>query len=258
MVSPAERSRGSCGGRGDGALLGAGRGGAVTLYGVELTVRADAEEVASVVADELVAAARAGQSIVLTGGTSPGRAYELAAEREPDWNAASLWWGDERCVPPDDERSNFRLAREALLDRLEAAPREVQRIRGELGAAEAAGDYDRLLSGVRLDFVLLGLGPDGHAASLFPNQPTLDERERRAIPAEAQLEPFVDRVTMTLPVLSSAPIVMFVVSGAEKAAAVERAFARPPSRATPASLIRSAIGRTKVVADAAAAAGSAA
>src|SRR5207244_1730090 len=76
------------------------------LYGVELVRVADEEEVASVVADELVTAARAGGEIVLTGGESPGRAYELAAAREPDWRTAALWWGDERCVPPDDERSN--------------------------------------------------------------------------------------------------------------------------------------------------------
>jgi 6-phosphogluconolactonase len=227
----------------------------MTLYGVELNVCADAEEVALAVADELVAAARAGQAIVLTGGRSPGRAYELAAEREPDWSTASVWWGDERCVPPEDERSNFRLARETLLDRLEAPPREGRRIRGELEAPEAADEYDRLLRGVRLDLVLLGLGPDGHAASLFPRQPTLDERERRAIPAEAKLEPFVDRVTMTVPVLSSAPVVVFIVTGASKADAVERAFARRPSPETPASLIRSVSGRTTVVADAAAAAG---
>lgn len=227
----------------------------MTLYGVELSLCADAEEVASVVAGELVAAARAGGAIVLTGGSSPGRAYELAAEREPDWSAASLWWGDERCVPPEDERSNFGLARETLLDRLEAPAREVQRIRGELGAEEAAREYDALLHGVSLDFVLLGIGPDGHAASLFPGQPTLDERERRAVPAEAKLEPFVDRVTLTVPVLCSAAAVVFVVSGEEKADAVERAFARPPDRSTPSSLIRSTTGRTTVVADAAAAAG---
>ena len=226
----------------------------MTLYGVELTVCPDAEEAASVVADELVAAARDGQTIALTGGTSPGRAYELAAQREPDWSPASLWWGDERCVPPEDERSNFRLARETLLDGLEAPPREVQRIRGELGAEEAAQEYDLLLNGVQLDFVLLGLGPDGHVASLFPGEPTLDERERRAIPAEARLEPLVDRVTMTVPTLSSAPAVVFIVTGEKKAEAVEHAFAHPPSPATPASLIRSTAGRTSLIADAAAAA----
>ena len=225
----------------------------MTLYGVELTRVEDEEEAASVVADELVAAARAGQAIVLTGGESPGRAYELAAEREPDWSAAALWWGDERCVQPDDERSNYRLAREKLLDGLSVPPREAHRIRGELGAEAAAAEYDAELLGVSLDLVLLGIGPDGHAASLFPGQPTLEERTRRAIPAEAKLEPFVDRVTMTLPVLCSAPEVLFLATGDAKADAVERAFGRPPGPETPASLIRSASGRTRVVADAAAA-----
>jgi 6-phosphogluconolactonase len=225
----------------------------VTLYGVELVLADDPEQVASIVADELEEAARAGRAIALTGGRSPGRAYQLAAEREPDWSKASLWWGDERCVPPDDDRSNYKLARENLLDRLEVQPREVRRIRGELGAEAAAEEYDALLLDVRLGLVLLGLGPDGHAASLFPNTPPLEDRERRAVPAEAGLEPFVDRVTMTVPVLSSAPEVLFVVTGAEKAEAAERAFAHPPDPAAPASLIRSIGGTTRVVADRAAA-----
>jgi 6-phosphogluconolactonase len=225
----------------------------VTLFAVEL-VRVDGkEDAASFVADVLVAEARGGSSIVLTGGESPGRAYELAAERESDWSRATLWWGDERCVPPDDDRSNYRLARERLLDGLRAQPAAVHRIRGEAGAEAAAHEYDKLLEGARLDFVLLGLGPDGHTASLFPNQPTLDERERRAIPAEATLEPLVERVTMTVPVLCSAPEVLFLVTGEQKAEAVERVFGQPPSPDTPASLIRSAPGRTRVVADAAAA-----
>ena len=227
----------------------------MTLYGVELIRLADKEEVASFVADELVGAARAGSAIVLTGGESPGRAYELAAGREPDWSEASLWWGDERAVPPDDERSNFWLAREKLLDGLVEQPREAHRIQGELGAEEAAAAYDAELEGAQLDLVLLGIGPDGHTASLFPNQPTLEERSRRVVAAEATLEPFVDRVTMTLPVLCSAPEVLFLVTGDSKAEAVERAFGQPPSPDTPSSLIRSAAGRTRVVADASAAAG---
>ena len=225
----------------------------MTLYGVELVRAADDEEVASIVADALVEAARDGRAVVLTGGESPGRAYELSAEREPNWSAASVWWGDERCVPPEDDRSNYKLARESLLDRLVVQPREVQRIRGELGAESAADEYDAKLQEVQLGFVLLGLGPDGHTASLYPNQPTLEERLRRAIPAEAKLEPFVDRVTMTVPMLSSAPELMFIVAGEGKAEAVERAFAQPPDPGTPASLVRSRAGRTRLVADSAAA-----
>jgi 6-phosphogluconolactonase len=188
-------------------------------------------------------------NVVLTGGTSPERAYELAAERRPDWSGAELWWGDERCVPPDHEWSNFALAKRALLDRLRVPPAAVHRIQGELGAQEAADLYDRELEGVALDLVLNGLGPDGHLASLYPNEPTLQVRDRRVIAAEAKLEPIVDRVTMTLTALNSAPLVVFLVTGAEKTDAVRHAFGEAPSEATPASLARSTTGRTLVILD---------
>jgi 6-phosphogluconolactonase len=191
--------------------------------------------------------------VVLTGGTTAGRAYELAAELRPDWSSAELWWGDERCVPPDHEWSNYGMAKRALLDRIADPPAAVHRIRGELGAERAADEYDRELVGVTPDFVLLGLGPDGHVASLYPQAPGLAETERRAIPAEAKLEPLVDRVTMTVPVLESAPFVVFLAAGPEKANAVRRAFAEPPSEATPASLVRSRNGETIAFLDPAAA-----
>ena len=222
---------------------------------LDLIVVDDAEAASRRVGELLAEAAHDGGHIALSGGKSPELAHEAAARLQPDWSRVELWWGDERCVPPEDERSNFRLARENLLDHLGAPPREVQRIRGEVGADEAAREYDRLLRAGPLDFVLLGIGPDGHTASLYPDQPTLDERERLAIPAEAKLEPFVDRVTLTVPALTSAPAVVFIVTGGEKSDAVERAFGRPPDRTSPASLIRSAEGRTLVVADEAATAG---
>jgi 6-phosphogluconolactonase len=187
--------------------------------------------------------------VVLTGGSTPERAYELAAEFRRDWTAVELWWGDERCVPSDHEWSNFGLAKRALLDAVQLPPLAVHRIEGELGAEAAARRYDDALRDVSLDFVLLGLGPDGHAASLYPNAPGLEERERRAIPAEAELEPFVDRVTMTIPELSSAPLVVWLVAGASKADAAARAFAGTPDPATPASLIRSTNGRTVAILD---------
>jgi 6-phosphogluconolactonase len=192
---------------------------------------------------------------VLTGGSTPGRAYELAASLRSDWSSTELWWGDERCVPPDHKWSNYGLARRALLDRVSTPPSVVHRIRGELPADEAAAVYERELEGVVPDLVLLGLGPDGHAASIYPDAPTIDERERRAVAAVAQLEPFVDRVTMTIPVLESAPFVVFLVTGETKADAARRAFAEPPSRATPASLIRSRDGTTLAILDRAAARG---
>jgi 6-phosphogluconolactonase len=216
---------------------------------VEFRIADDAEAAAREAAAELTRGAGTGAQIALAGGSTPRRAYELAAELEPDWSRATLWWGDERCVPPDDSRSNFRLVREALLDRLEAAPAAVHRIQGELGPAVAADAYDRELETARLDLALLGLGPDGHTASLFPNAPMLEERERRAVASEPGLEPFVPRVTMTVPELCSARLVLFLVTGAEKAEAASRAFAHPPSPATPASLIRSVRGRTVAILD---------
>jgi 6-phosphogluconolactonase len=192
---------------------------------------------AAAVGELLAAEARRGGAIVLTGGSSPGRAYELAAAFQPDWGAASVWWTDERCVPPDHELSNYGLAKRTLLDRLEEQP-EAHRIRGELQPADAAGEYDHKLDGVALDLLLLGLGPDGHIASLFPRSPQLLERDRRATSGEAGFEPFVDRVSMTLPTLLSARRIVFLVSGAGKAGAVARAFGGPETEDVPASLLR--------------------
>jgi 6-phosphogluconolactonase len=216
---------------------------------VELIVLPDEEAAARAAAERLVAHAQRGGDVVLTGGSTPRRTYELTAELAPDWSRVRVWWDDERCVPPDDERSNYRLARESLLDRLATPPEAIHRIRGELTPQDAADAYDAELAGVALDFVLLGLGPDGHVSSLFPNEPSLEERGRRAIATEARLEPFVPRVSMTLPVLCSAPEVVFLVAGESKADAVGRAFGGPPSPSTPGSLVRSRKGTTTAILD---------
>jgi len=191
---------------------------------------------------------------VLTGGTSVGQAYEHAATLEPDWSKASVWWGDERCVPPDDERSNYLLAKRTLLDRLEHEP-EVHRIRGELQPADAAGEYEKVLGGVELQFLLLGLGPDTHIASLFPGSPQLEERERLVTSGPAGLEPFVDRVTLTLPALLSAERIVFLVTGADKAEAMQRAFRDAVSDEAPASLLRTGNAPIDVYLDVAASGG---
>ncbi len=202
-------------------------------------------------AELLVAAAKRGDDIALSGGSTPGPAYELAAQLEPDWGPATIWWVDERCAPPDDERSNYRLVRETLLERLERPPHAVHRIRGELDPEQAAEGYDRLLHGVRLGLAFQGMGADGHTASLFPGSPVLEERERRAV-AVSQAD--IERVTMTLPVLSAARQVVFLVLGTEKADAVARAFGAEPDRALPAALLRSQEGETIALLDRAAAA----
>jgi 6-phosphogluconolactonase len=206
------------------------------------------DEPAAAVGELLAEAARRGETIVLTGG-SVGAAYERAAALEPDWSAASVWWGDERCVPPDDDRSNYGLAKLTLLDRLEREP-EVHRIRGELQPADAAGEYDKALEGVELDVLLLGLGPDGHVASLFPGSPQLEVRDRRVTSGPAGLEPWVDRVTLTLPALLSAARIVFLVTGAAKADAVERAFRGPVTEEVPASLLRAGTAPIDVYLDA--------
>lgn len=213
------------------------------------------DDPAAVVAGMLAGAARAGGHVVLTGGSTPAIAYERAAVLERDWSRTQLWWGDERCVPPDDERSNFGMAKRTLLDHLGEQPAAVHRMRGELGRDAGAEEYDRELGDLaRFDLVLLGLGPDGHVASLYPDQPTLDETERRVVGAEAHLDPYVDRITLTLPMLRAARAIVFLVAGADKADACGRAFSGEPSRSTPGSLARAVSGTTTAVLDPAAAA----
>jgi 6-phosphogluconolactonase len=220
---------------------------------VELVVVEDEQELAAVVAERLARAAREGDNVVLTGGKTPEKAYEEAAKREGDWSKVDVWWGDERCVPPDHKESNYAMAKRALLDRLERGPRSVHRIKGELGKEQAAAEYERELDDAQLDLLLLGMGPDGHIASLFPDAPTLRQR-KRVLPAEAGLEPFIDRVTLSLPALRSAREILFLVEGESKADAVASAFAGEPSPHAPASLVRATDGRTVAILDRAAAA----
>jgi 6-phosphogluconolactonase len=225
------------------------------LSSVDITVVADAAEAARVVAERLAEQARTGGSIVLTGGSTPRRAYELAAELEPDWGRVELWWGDERCVPPDDERSNYGMAKAALLDRLSAQPGAIHRIEGELGRDSGRELYELELADIgTFDLVLLGLGPDGHVASLFPRFPTLDVTSRDVVGSEAGHEPFVDRISLTLPRLCNTRELLFLVAGEEKADAAARALAGEPTHAIPGSLARATEGPTRAVLDRAAAA----
>jgi 6-phosphogluconolactonase len=206
------------------------------------------------IAELLADQARRGGSIVLTGGSSAGPPYQRAAALEPDWSNVTLWWGDDRCVPPDHEWSNYRLAKETLLDNLAKQPREVHRIRGELSPVEAAAELDQALEGVELDLLLLGLGPDAHVGSLFPGSPQLAVEDRRATSGPAGLEPWVDRVTMTMPEIRSAKRIVLIVDGASKAEAVARAFGGEISPDVPASLVLLAPVTVEVFLDRAAAA----
>lgn len=213
----------------------------------------------------LVGAAAAGGHVVLSGGSTPRAAYEELARASQtvgvDLGQTTFWFGDERCVAPDDDRSNFKMVKQTLVDPLGADSQpEMRRIQGELGPAEAADAYERELrdSGPsEFDLVLLGIGPDGHTASLFPDQESLSERSRLVIGVpQAGLEPFVPRVTLTLPALAAARKVVFLVSGASKAAAVAAAFGpgAPPDPHIPSSLVASMAREVTVLLDEAAAA----
>jgi len=141
------------------------------------------DDPSAAVGELMAEAAAGGRHIVLTGGSTPRAAYEHAAGLGADWSRATFWFGDERCVPPDHEQSNFAMAEKALLGRIEAGA--VHRMKGELGPAAGADDYERQLRTVfgdegvpRIDLILLGLGPDAHCASLFPGDSALGVTDR--------------------------------------------------------------------------------
>jgi 6-phosphogluconolactonase len=217
------------------------------------------EDPGAAVAERLTAAAVQGAHIVLTGGSTPRGAYAIAASEDADWSDATVWFSDERCVPPDHPDSNFGMAHQALLSRLSKPPR-VMRIEGELGHEAAAGSYEALIrehlgNDPRFDLVLLGIGPDAHVASLFPGKPELEESARLAVGVPiAGLEPQVPRVTLTLPVLNRARVVDFLVAGGDKAQAIGRAFGDPPDPDAPAARVRPEQGSIFVFVDEAAAA----
>jgi 6-phosphogluconolactonase len=213
-------------------------------------------------AERLAEAANAGGHIALTGGSTPRIAYEKLAALDVNWPRVSLWWGDDRCVPPDDERSNYGMAKAALLDRIRGPGPTIHRIEGEREEPRAAADaYEDELRDVfgegvpQLDLILLGLGPDAHVASLFPGQMTLEVHDRLVVAAEEPgRPPWVARVSMTLPVLNAGRDVLFLVTGADKADAAHRAFVATPDRDAPGSLIAPESGRLTVILDEAAAA----
>jgi 6-phosphogluconolactonase len=202
-------------------------------------------------AAELVAAA-AGH-VALTGGSTPRTAYERAARMREDWSSVDFWFTDERCVPPDHEHSNFGMADRALLSRAEGAT--VHRMRGELGPEDGATAYENELGEFgpdALDLILLGVGPDAHICSLFPGDEALGERERRVVGVEVPgMAPLVARITLTLPVVNTSAQIVFLVTGEDKAEAVQRVLAGPPDPHAPGSLVE---GNVVALLDAAAAA----
>ncbi len=202
-------------------------------------------------------------SVVLSGGSTPGALYRRLSE-EPyreliPWNAVHLFWGDERCVPPDDPGSNYRLAYETLIAHVPIPPENVHRVRGELEPESAARAYTRELQDffcgprTRFDLVLLGLGSDGHTASLFPDSRALEETERltTVVVAHYQDRPAC-RVTLTLPAINTARQIWFLVTGSAKADIVQSVLEGSAGR-LPAQRIRATAGQLTWLLDAAAA-----
>jgi len=208
-------------------------------------VWSDAEAVARGAAEAIALALRGHSSegpfhLALSGGSTPRRTYELLAALDVPWPLLHVWFGDERCVPPDDADSNFAMARAALFDRVKLAPGAIHRMRGELADRDAAArEYERELPR-RFDLMLFGVGPDGHTASLFPGAPSLEEKSRRVV-AVVGNKPPPNRLTVTPPVLAAARRVLVLATGAEKAAIVRRALVDDVTAAQcPARLLRDA------------------
>lgn len=250
-VTPAEwlitdPRRDSWRGEGEGALR-------------EPRVFADREELFAAAAEHVAAAAtraiaeRGRFLLVLAGGTTPADVYARLGAGGPhalDGARSHFFWGDERCVPPDHPESNYGMAARALLNRLDIPPDRIHRIRGEEEPGRAAADYDAALatffrserpgdlgSEPAFDLVLLGIGADGHTASLFPGSPAL-AADGWAVAAHApDGAPVRDRVTLTLPAIDAARECLFVVAGAGKRQAVAEVFQSPSGRGQPTALL---------------------
>ncbi|MBK8048237.1 MAG: 6-phosphogluconolactonase [Anaerolineales bacterium] len=204
-------------------------------------------------------------TLALAGGNTPRSIYEFLARtahtRGVDWTKVQFYFGDERCVPPDDVRSNYRMARETLLDHVPASPDHVHRMRGETDPALAALDYELLLQRVfrtaqppMFDLICLGMGDNGHTASLFPGTAVLREQTRWVAPQYVEVMQ-TWRVTFTLPLLNAARNIVFLVEGAGKAAMLRRVLAGPyDPDVLPAQLIQPVHGQLHWLVDVAAAA----
>jgi 6-phosphogluconolactonase len=228
---------------------------------ISLRVLADLDEVARAAAEEVIrlageaVRAHGRFTLALSGGSTPRALFRLLVEARDriDWGAVQVFWGDERHVPPDHPDSNYRMTRETLLDHVPLPAASIHRIHGEDPDAEhAAALYDDEIAAAfalapqqppRFDLVLLGLGGEGHTASLFPGSAALHERERRVV------APFVPklaahRITLTPPVLNHAAAVIFLVSGADKADALAAVVeGEPQVDLYPAQIVRPERGR---------------
>ena len=240
----------------------------------EIEVHPDPASLARAAAEHLVAraaeavAARDRFTVALSGGSTPRSTYALLASREfatrVDWPRTHVFWGDERCVPPDHPDSNYHVAREALLDHVPIPQRNVHRIRGEMEPGQAADEYERKLRGFfdvragelspHFDLILLGMGGDGHTASLFPGTAAIHE-EDRWVAAHYVPKLSAWRMTLTPAVINAAVHVTFLVAGASKAQRLREVLTGPfQPDILPSQVIQPTSGRLLWLVDAAAAA----
>jgi 6-phosphogluconolactonase len=236
----------------------------------EITVLPDPAAVAAEAAERLVCAAEEAIAlsdrftVALSGGSTPKAMHQLLAA-EPlrsgiDWSKVQVFFGDERCVPPDHPDSNFRMARDTLLSKVSIPGDNVYRMRGEIDPNEAAMEYGQMLkekfADGGLDLVLLGMGEDGHTLSLFPGTPAVNETKHRCVAnyAEHSTTGKSWRITLTAPFVNRSHDVLFMVTGANKAQALSQVLEGPrdPQR-LPAQLIQPASGKIAWLVDVAAA-----
>jgi 6-phosphogluconolactonase len=190
--------------------------------------------------------------LALSGGSTPKQLFSLFAadpwRKALPWSKTHLFWVDERCVPPEHNDSNYRLACDAFLDYLSLSPSQVHRIAGEDGPDKAAAAYEQELSSFfngalpQFDVVLLGIGEDGHTASLFPGASTLRERKHWVLPVHLE-PPKLNRVTLTLPVLCNARDIIFLANGRSKAAVLHEIVEDGNPRGYPAGLVQPGSGK---------------
>jgi 6-phosphogluconolactonase len=227
----------------------------------ELVILEDPLKVAHAAAEQFVRAARAVLadrrrfSVALAGGSTPRATYEILAQQmaaRVDWGAVEVFFGDERCVPPDDKDSNYRMAREALLDHVPLGADRVHRMLGERPPEEAAASYAEVLTRVlgaeaRLDLIMLGMGPDGHTASLFPGTAALEERAKKVVANHvAKLDTW--RLTLSAPEINLGHEVLIVTCGDEKADALAQVF-HAPQGTVPIQLVRPLSGQVTWLVD---------
>ncbi|HVP77444.1 MAG TPA: 6-phosphogluconolactonase [Thermodesulfobacteriota bacterium] len=194
-------------------------------------------------------------AVAISGGSTPRKFYMLlgsdAYRHQVDWQLVHLFWADERCVHKEDEASNFRTAYDPLLSKVALPDKNIHRIKGEEAPDKAARDYEEEMKGFfggskrpRFDLIILGMGEDGHTASLFPGSRTLEEKVRLVLPVYLE-EPKKNRITLTLPVLNNADRILFLVAGSSKAAVLSEVLGdREKKKGFPAGMIRPTHGNT--------------